>query len=184
LFVLGIPVGAFLAARRDGPVRASKASPTDAGKRFFGGFGLGVGSSLAAGCTVGHGLTEFRFWLQEASWPSSRFSPEAPSRRSGRCAVPNARLRRACLRGAARLRPVHAPRGPLARYPGRRFGSPPLDRGQAGRAGSIERVHHRGSTGGHAAPRVQVGLHLLHDGESRDWFESGHLLHREQVRAA
>lgn len=57
LFVLGIPVGAFLAARRDGPVRASKASPTDAGKRFFGGFGLGVGSSLAAGCTVGHGLT-------------------------------------------------------------------------------------------------------------------------------
>jgi uncharacterized membrane protein YedE/YeeE len=57
LFVLGIPVGAFLAARRDGPVRASKASPTDAGKRFVGGFGLGAGSSLAAGCTVGHGLT-------------------------------------------------------------------------------------------------------------------------------
>jgi uncharacterized membrane protein YedE/YeeE len=57
LFVLGIPVGAFLAARRDGPVRASKASPTDTGKRFFGGFGLGGGSSLAAGCTVGHGLT-------------------------------------------------------------------------------------------------------------------------------
>ncbi len=57
LFVLGIPVGAFLAARATGPIGASKVSITDAGKRFAGGLGLGVGASLAAGCTVGHGLT-------------------------------------------------------------------------------------------------------------------------------
>jgi uncharacterized membrane protein YedE/YeeE len=57
LFVLGIPLGGFIAARQDGPVIASKASLADASKRFAGGFGLGTGASLAAGCTVGHGLT-------------------------------------------------------------------------------------------------------------------------------
>ena len=57
LFVLGIPVGAFVAARRSGPVTASKVSAVSASKHFAGGLGLGVGASLAAGCTVGHGLT-------------------------------------------------------------------------------------------------------------------------------
>ena len=57
LFVLGIPVGAFVAARRSGPITASKLSAISAGKHFAGGLGLGVGASLAAGCTVGHGLT-------------------------------------------------------------------------------------------------------------------------------
>jgi uncharacterized membrane protein YedE/YeeE len=57
LFVLGIPVGAFVAARQAGPVSWSKASWKDASKRFVGGLGLGVGASIAAGCTVGHGLT-------------------------------------------------------------------------------------------------------------------------------
>jgi uncharacterized membrane protein YedE/YeeE len=57
LFVLGIPVGAFIAARQAGPVAASKTSLADASKRFAGGLGLGVGASVAAGCTVGHGLT-------------------------------------------------------------------------------------------------------------------------------
>ena len=57
LFVLGIPVGAFVAARRSGSVTASKVSAATASKRFAGGLGLGVGASLAAGCTVGHGLT-------------------------------------------------------------------------------------------------------------------------------
>ena len=57
LFVLGIPLGGYIAARKDGPVTASRTSAGDATKRFAGGFGLGVGSSLAAGCTVGHGLT-------------------------------------------------------------------------------------------------------------------------------
>jgi uncharacterized membrane protein YedE/YeeE len=57
LFVLGIPLGAFIAARRDGPVTVSKASFEDVSKRFAGGLGLGMGASVAAGCTVGHGLT-------------------------------------------------------------------------------------------------------------------------------
>jgi uncharacterized membrane protein YedE/YeeE len=57
LFVLGIPLGAFIAARRSGPVTASKVSAVNASKHFVGGLGLGVGASLAAGCTVGHGLT-------------------------------------------------------------------------------------------------------------------------------
>lgn len=57
LFVLGIPIGAFVAARRSGPVTLSKLSAASAGKHFAGGLGLGVGASLAAGCTVGHGLT-------------------------------------------------------------------------------------------------------------------------------
>ena len=57
LFVLGIPLGAFVAARRSGPFKASKVSAANAGKNFIGGLGLGVGASLAAGCTVGHGLT-------------------------------------------------------------------------------------------------------------------------------
>ena len=57
LFVLGIPVGAFVAARQSGPIMASKVSALSATKHFAGGFGLGVGASLAAGCTVGHGLT-------------------------------------------------------------------------------------------------------------------------------
>jgi uncharacterized membrane protein YedE/YeeE len=57
LFVLGIPLGAFVAARQVGPVAASKVSAASAGKHFVGGLGLGVGASLAAGCTVGHGLT-------------------------------------------------------------------------------------------------------------------------------
>ena len=57
LFVLGIPVGAFVAARQSGPVTASKVSPVSTSKHFAGGLGLGVGASLAAGCTVGHGLT-------------------------------------------------------------------------------------------------------------------------------
>lgn len=57
LFVLGIPLGAFAAAQRSGPVTASKVSAMSASKHFAGGLGLGVGASLAAGCTVGHGLT-------------------------------------------------------------------------------------------------------------------------------
>lgn len=57
LFVLGIPVGAFVAARRSGPIAVSKLSATSATKHFAGGLGLGVGASLAAGCTMGHGLT-------------------------------------------------------------------------------------------------------------------------------
>ena len=57
LFVLAVPMGAFVAARRLGPVHWSAPSLAVAARRVTGGFGLGVGASLAAGCTVGHGLT-------------------------------------------------------------------------------------------------------------------------------
>jgi len=57
LFVLGIPLGAFVAARTSGRITVSKVSALSASRRFAGGLGLGVGASLAAGCTVGHGLT-------------------------------------------------------------------------------------------------------------------------------
>jgi uncharacterized membrane protein YedE/YeeE len=56
-FVLGIPLGAFIATRMRGPVALSKITALGASKHFAGGLGLGVGASLAAGCTVGHGLT-------------------------------------------------------------------------------------------------------------------------------
>jgi hypothetical protein len=57
LFVLGLPLGAYFAARKEGAVKLSIPKPEDFAKMFVGGVGLGVGASLAAGCTVGHGLT-------------------------------------------------------------------------------------------------------------------------------
>ena len=57
LFVLGLPLGAFFAARKEGAVKLSVPKPEDFAKMFAGGLGLGAGASLAAGCTVGHGLT-------------------------------------------------------------------------------------------------------------------------------
>ena len=55
--VLGIAAGGYLAARIAGTNRLSAPQPADLMGRFVGGLGLGVGSSLAAGCTMGHGLT-------------------------------------------------------------------------------------------------------------------------------
>ena len=57
LFVLGLPLGAYFAARKEGPMKLSIPQPEDFAKMFAGGIGLGAGASLAAGCTVGHGLT-------------------------------------------------------------------------------------------------------------------------------
>ncbi|MEQ8273836.1 MAG: YeeE/YedE family protein [Deltaproteobacteria bacterium] len=56
LFVVGVPLGGLLAVRGRA---AFTAMPTlgAAARRFAGGLGLGLGASLAAGCTVGHGLT-------------------------------------------------------------------------------------------------------------------------------
>jgi uncharacterized membrane protein YedE/YeeE len=57
LLVLAIPAGAYLAARRDGPVRFSlPTDPRAAARNFAGGLGLGIGAALAGGCTLGHGL--------------------------------------------------------------------------------------------------------------------------------
>ncbi len=57
LFVLGIAAGAFVAVRGHAPSERKRMTWSSAGRRLLGGFGLGVGASLAAGCTVGHGLT-------------------------------------------------------------------------------------------------------------------------------
>lgn len=57
LSVLGIPLGAYAAAHRGGQVRWQPVPWRAAIVRFSGGLGLGVGAALAAGCTVGHGLT-------------------------------------------------------------------------------------------------------------------------------
>lgn len=57
LFVLGLPLGAYFAARKDGAVKLSVPRAEDFAKMFAGGIGLGAGASIAAGCTVGHGLT-------------------------------------------------------------------------------------------------------------------------------
>jgi hypothetical protein len=57
LLVLGILIGGWAGARRRGPVRLTSPDPANLLKRFAGGLGLGVGASIAAGCTVGQGLT-------------------------------------------------------------------------------------------------------------------------------
>lgn len=57
LFVFGLPLGAFIAARRGSEFKLSVPKPVNLAKMTVGGFGLGAGASLAAGCTVGHGLT-------------------------------------------------------------------------------------------------------------------------------
>lgn len=55
--VLGVLVGGWLAARRKGVVTLRAPNPQSLAKRFAGGIGLGVGASIATGCTVGQGLT-------------------------------------------------------------------------------------------------------------------------------
>jgi hypothetical protein len=57
LLVLGVLVGGWLAARQNGRVGLSAPSSSALLKRFAGGVGLGVGASVATGCTVGQGLT-------------------------------------------------------------------------------------------------------------------------------
>jgi uncharacterized membrane protein YedE/YeeE len=57
VLVLAIVIGGWLAARRNGPVMLSAPKSAALLKRFAGGLGLGIGASIAAGCTVGQGLT-------------------------------------------------------------------------------------------------------------------------------
>lgn len=57
LLVLGILIGGWLAARQNGPVALSTPKPAALLERFAGGLGLGIGASIATGCTVGQGLT-------------------------------------------------------------------------------------------------------------------------------
>ena len=57
LLVLGVLIGGWLAARQNGPVARSAPKSAALLKRFAGGLGLGIGASIATGCTVGQGLT-------------------------------------------------------------------------------------------------------------------------------
>lgn len=56
MFVVGIPIGAFWVARKS-EQKFTLPKGNIISKRLLGGFGLGVSGSIAAGCTVGHGLT-------------------------------------------------------------------------------------------------------------------------------
>jgi hypothetical protein len=57
LLLVGVVVGGWLAARRSGPVALCAPAASALLERFAGGLGLGVGASIASGCTVGQGLT-------------------------------------------------------------------------------------------------------------------------------
>jgi len=57
LFVIGIPLGAFWSTRKNKEKRFTVPKTDVIGKTLLGGLGLGISGSLAAGCTVGHGLT-------------------------------------------------------------------------------------------------------------------------------
>jgi uncharacterized membrane protein YedE/YeeE len=57
ILVLGLLVGGWLGARRSGPVELTAPRPALLLQRFAGGLGLGIGASIATGCTVGQGLT-------------------------------------------------------------------------------------------------------------------------------
>ncbi len=57
LLVLGILIGGWLAARAGAPVVLGAPKSAVLLKRLAGGLGLGVGASIASGCTVGQGLT-------------------------------------------------------------------------------------------------------------------------------
>jgi hypothetical protein len=55
--VVAVAIGAHVASRIDGQFKWSAAAPRQLATAFAGGIGLGVGGALAAGCTVGLGLS-------------------------------------------------------------------------------------------------------------------------------
>lgn len=56
MFVVGIPIGAFLVSYNNGKKFVIPKTGIVL-KRLLGGLGLGISGSIAGGCTVGHGLT-------------------------------------------------------------------------------------------------------------------------------
>lgn len=55
--VLGVPAGAFLAAKVTGELSLRLPSPSRLLQQFGGGIVMGLGASLAGGCNIGHGIT-------------------------------------------------------------------------------------------------------------------------------
>jgi uncharacterized membrane protein YedE/YeeE len=56
LFVIGIPLGSFISAKKDRKFKLQTAPIKKIHRPILGGLGMGIGASLAGGCTVGHGL--------------------------------------------------------------------------------------------------------------------------------
>jgi hypothetical protein len=95
--VLGILAGGWLAARRAGPVVFTAPAPPALLQRFAGGVGLGVGASIATGCTVGQGLTGLALLapssvvVMASIFAGSALSILAARRRTPALASPHAR---------------------------------------------------------------------------------------------
>ncbi|WP_165164482.1 YeeE/YedE thiosulfate transporter family protein [Corynebacterium qintianiae] len=58
LLVLGLLVGAFIAAKASGEFRVRVPDATTTVRSIVGGVGMGVGAALAGGCTVGNGMVQ------------------------------------------------------------------------------------------------------------------------------
>jgi len=55
--IIGVPVGAFIAAKVTGEFGWKAPSPERIAQQLGGGIIMGVGASIAGGCNIGHGLT-------------------------------------------------------------------------------------------------------------------------------
>lgn len=58
LLVLGLFIGAFVAAKASGEFRVRVPDATTTVRSIVGGIGMGIGASLAGGCTVGNGMVQ------------------------------------------------------------------------------------------------------------------------------
>jgi hypothetical protein len=56
LFVLGIPVGSYLSAYKDHKFKIQAPAMNKLHRPILGGLGMGLGASIAGGCTVGYGI--------------------------------------------------------------------------------------------------------------------------------
>ncbi len=58
LLVVGILVGSFIAAKLSGEFRFRIPDPVTAVQSALGGAGMGIGASLAGGCTIGNAMVQ------------------------------------------------------------------------------------------------------------------------------
>jgi len=57
MLLIGVPLGTWVSARGQGPVRWRQRPPADLARRGIGGVLMGAGGTLAAGCNIGNALT-------------------------------------------------------------------------------------------------------------------------------